>query len=294
MRAPTHRYPRHGTVGLLLLLLMTTALFASLTNLAPVVPWWRITAWATPVCWWGYILVVDAWIYLRQGQSVILSRPRLLVLQAILSVAFWVLFEGYNRLLPGWQYLNLEPHLSVRFLGYTLAFATIMPGMFFTCELLQSYGLFAGRSLRPVRWTPFALRVSVVLGALCCFVPPFLPAAWRGYFWAPVWVGWILLLEPFNYRRGAQSLFRDWEQGNLARTLQLMLAGGICGLLWEFWNMWAFTKWVYIFPLPFGLPSHYFEMPVIGFLGFLPFALEFFVLFHFLASFFTREDVLGL
>ena len=105
-------------------------------------------------------------------------------------------------------------------------------------------------------------------------------------------MGWFFLLEPFNYRRGAQSIYRDWEEGNLARTLQLFAAGAICGFLWEFWNMWAYTRWVYVFPL--GQDLKFFEMPLVGFLGFLPFALEYFVMFHFLASFFTCEDKLGL
>jgi hypothetical protein len=47
-----------------------------------------------------------------------------------------------------------------------------------------------------------------------------------------------------------------------------------------------------VFPL--GQSLKYFEMPLAGFLGFLPFALEYFTMFHFIASFFTREDKLGL
>jgi hypothetical protein len=64
-------------------------------------------------------------------------------------------------------------------------------------------------------------------------------------------------------------------------------------MLWEFWNFWAFTKWEYIFPTPWPM-LRYFEMPVLGLMGFLPFALEAFVVFHFVAGFFTREDRLGL
>jgi hypothetical protein len=56
--------------------------------------------------------------------------------------------------------------------------------------------------------------------------------------------------------------------------------------------MWAFTKWTYIFPL--GQNWKFFEMPLVGFLGFLPFAVEYFVMFQFIASFFTHEDKLGL
>ena len=55
--------------------------------------------------------------------------------------------------MPGWRYINLIEHLPTRFLGYVIAFATIMPGMFLTCELLQSFHAFAHARMRPVRWT---------------------------------------------------------------------------------------------------------------------------------------------
>jgi hypothetical protein len=45
--------------------------------------------------------------------------------------------------------------------------------------------------------------------------------------------------------------------------------------LWEFWNYWALAKWVY--DLPFlGSWQHvkYFEMPMIGLIGFIPFGIE--------------------
>jgi hypothetical protein len=292
MKAITHRYPQYGTVGLIVLLVMTTALFASQSIELGEYPWWTLTAWATPACWWGYILAVDAWIYRRRGASLLTARRDLLALQCILSVAFWCLFEAYNHVMPGWQYVNLPGDMTQRLIGYAIAFATIMPGLFITCELLQSFWLFENTRMPRVRWTNAMLNASVLVGLVFCLAPPLMPQAWRGYLWALVWMGWFLLLEPFNYRRGMPSIYRDWERGALGRTLQLFATGAICGVLWEFWNMWAFTKWIYIFPL--GRSMRFFEMPLVGFLGFLPFALEYFVMFHFIASFFTREDKLGL
>ena len=292
MSTPAHRFPRYGTIGLVILLLMQTAVFCSQSEALGVFPWWWITAMATPVSWWGYILVVDAWIYRRKGTSLLTANRRLFALECILSVAFWCLFEGYNRLMPGWRYVNLPDDLNLRFLGYAIAFATIMPGMFLTCHLLQNYRAFSKARAPCVRWGPASLNLSMLLGALFCVAPPFAPESMRGYLWAFVWMGWFFMLEPFNYRRGLPSIYRDWERGDWSRTLQLFATGAICGVLWEFWNMWAYTKWVYIFPL--GESLKFFEMPVAGFLGFLPFALEYFVMFHFLASFFSREDKLGL
>ena len=292
MNGYRHRFPKYGTVGLIILLLMETAIFCSETDAFPQIPWWQITAWATPVCWWAYILIVDAWIYRRKGTSLLTDRRDSLAIQCILSVAFWCLFEAYNRVMPGWRYVHLESNLSLRLLGYAIAFATIMPGLFLTCEFLQSHDLFERVRMPRISWHRGALITSVVMGMVFTLVPPFLPQPARGYLWAFVWMGWFFLLEPFNYWRGAPSIYRDWQHGDLARTLRLFAAGAICGLLWEFWNMWAYTKWIYVFPL--GQDMKFFEMPLVGFVGFLPFALEYFVMFHFIASFFTRDDKLGI
>jgi|SRR5579862_2595695 len=292
MNGYRHRFPQYGTVGLIVLLLMETSIFCSQTDAFPEVRWSRITTWATPVCWWAYILIIDAWIYRRRGTSLLADRRESLVIQCILSVAFWCLFEAYNRVMPGWRYENLDTNLTVRLLGYAISFSTIMPGLFLTCEWLQSFEFGAWARVKGFRWGQAALMASVVIGAMFALAPPFMPESMRGYLWAFVWMGWFFLLEPFNYWRGMPSIYRDWEHGDWSRTVQLFAAGAICGLLWEFWNMWAFTKWIYIFPLSQNVKI--FEMPVLGFLGFLPFALEYFVMFQFIASFFTQRDTLGI
>jgi hypothetical protein len=56
------------------------------------------------------------------------------------------------------------------------------------------------------------------------------------------------------------------------------MAGAIAGILWEFWNFWSVSKWIYTVPI-FG-DIKIFEMPIIGYLGFLPFAVEIFVMWE--------------
>jgi hypothetical protein len=60
----------------------------------------------------------------------------------------------------------------------------------------------------------------------------------------------------------------------------LLVAGAACGVLWEFWNYWATTRWTYTVPYVGHLKV--FEMPVLGYLGFPPFALECYAMFHWL------------
>lgn len=286
-----HRFPLHGWAGIAMIVGMETALAAHVFGWLDR-PWWLITMYATPVFWWGYILLLDAWIHRRTGRSWILHRRRIFLLQIILSVAFWVLFEGYNVLMNNWTYTNLPADYRVRYTGYILSFATIMPGMFLTAEFLQTFSCCA----RFQRASAFRVRVprrpAVWIGAAFCIIPPLLPASASLYLFGFVWLGYILWLDPINEARGARSLFADWERGRWATTVSLLAAGAVCGLLWEFWNFWAHTKWEYTFPILKSIKL--FEMPVAGFLGFPPFALEYFVLYHFIASFFTAEDTLGL
>ena len=52
----------------------------------------------------------------------------------------------------------------------------------------------------------------------------------------------------------------------------------ICGLFWEMWNYHSYPKWVY--QVPFVGFLHIFEMPLLGYGGYLPFSLELFALYH--------------
>jgi len=90
-----------------------------------------------------------------------------------------------------------------------------------------------------------------------------------------LWLGLFYLLDPLNKLAGGESLLGDWAVGRFGRTLSLALGGLVCGLLWEFWNYWALAKWSYELPFLGALESvRYFEMPLPGLLGFLPFAVE--------------------
>jgi hypothetical protein len=103
------------------------------------------------------------------------------------------------------------------------------------------------------------------------------------YFFPLIWVGFVFLLEPLNYRFGGRSLLKDIEEGNPRKIYLLLVAGLICGLLWEFWNFWSLTKWVYT--VPFFEKAKGFEMPFLGFLGFPPFAVQAYVMYNTISLF---------
>jgi len=269
-------YRIYGWIGLILILLMELALVAK--HVAPPGTWsalltLRLTQWTTPLCWWGYILAIDALIWKLQGHSLLCDRRREFWLQLPLSVAFWLIFEVYNLHLDNWTYVGLPALWWEATLGALIAYATIMPGMFLTAELLGTLGIFARFRVPTFRASTRLLYWLMLLGFVCLMGPVLVPRDIARFLFAPVWVGFILLFEPVLYASGGHSLLRDLTEGRLQRILSLVAAGYICGILWEFWNYWATAKWVYT--APFTEDVRFFEMPLAGFLGFGPFAWEF-------------------
>jgi hypothetical protein len=273
------RLPLHTWFGLALLALSEGAM------LAHVEPFWT---WHTPFAWTGYILLLDGIVCNLRGSSWLTTNRSEFVFLAIVSIPLWVVFEGYNLLIQNWHYINLPENLFVRYSGYAWAFATISPGIFLTAELVARLraSRFGAAGVRPAPvdarppaddYRPSTVDyVSIAVGAAMLVWPLVWPSP---YLAAPVFLGFILLLDPINARAGDESLFRDLRAGQYDRLINLLGAGFICGGLWEFWNFWARAKWIYTVPI-FG-DIKMFEMPVLGYFGFPPFALECFTMYVF-------------
>lgn len=248
----------------------------------------------TPLCWTGFILLADG-LLARRGASWLRHRPGELALAAAISVPSWLLFELYDRprfwVAGGgpelwWHYSGLPPWPE-RGLGYAWSFATITPAVLLLAQLLEpamdrvSGRGAGGRVPRELSW--LLVAVGTVLAAL--------PLLWPSpYFAADVWLAWPLLLDPVNQRLGRPSLLGDLEQGRRGRLLALLASGLVCGLLWEAWNMAATSRWTYTVPFLGNLKG--FEMPLLGFGGFAPFALAVFALYHFLRGLLPRPQPL--
>lgn len=262
----------YGWVGLVALLVNEALLPWRLDPLA---------RWFTPIVWTAYILLADALVLRRRGASLIHDRPREALFMATASIPLWLVFEAYNWRLQNWAYFGLPEPLWLRGLGYAWAFATITPGLWQTAALLEAAGVLA--AARGPRWTPppGLLRAAVVTGLLFLVVPPLLPAPVRPWTFGFVWLGFVLLLDPLNYRAGRPSFVGAWARGDRGMVYRWLLAGLVCGLLWEFWNYWALARWEYV-GVPVFPEWRLFEMPLAGYLGFPPFALDAFAMYHFI------------
>ena len=256
-------------------------------TLAHIEPFW---SWNTPIAWTGFILFADGIVWQARRSSWIRSNGREFALMALASIPLWLVFEAYNQLLRNWYYTGLPEHFALRMFGYAWSFATIWPAMFEGAELvaiLRAGGAgasgMAGRKNPPVRPAPPALpalpALSIAAGVVMLALPFVVPASIAPYMAAPVWLGFIFLLDPLNARLGGESLLADFRAGRSDRLINLALSGLLCGVLWEFWNYWAGAKWHYTVPIMENLKV--FEMPVPGYLGFPAFAFECFTMYVF-------------
>lgn len=228
-----------------------------------------LQTWFYLFAWWSYIFFAD-WLVLRlRGSSRLSSSPREFLQLSLWSAFFWFVFEWFNLFLKNWSYLKVPSNLLVRWSGYVLAFATVLPGIFESYDLLEAL-IQRSFEVKPRSSQALALP-STLLGILCLA----LPLAYPRLFFPLVWAFIFLLLEPALYLVAPEkSLLWDLQNGSLRRPTLLLLSGLICGLFWESWNYWAGAKWVYHLPWAWLMRIKLFEMPLPGYLGFPPFALE--------------------
>jgi hypothetical protein len=258
-------FPPHGWLGIVALAAAELLMFRGVEPVA---------TYFTPIAWSAWILIDDAAVLAITGRSRLNDAPLTLARMALLSIPLWMIFEAYNLRLRNWTYVGVSPGWR-GVLGYAWSFATITPGIFETSDLVQA--LLPPLPALPRKIPAVAERALIVCGAACLIVPVVLPQRIGAYLFVLVWVGFVLLLDPLNRRLGLPSFLGDLSEGFARRVYGFFLSGWICGWLWEFWNNWAAAKWHYTFPI--FQRWKIFEMPVPGFLGFLPFALECFTMY---------------
>ncbi len=62
---------------------------------------------------------------------------------------------------------------------------------------------------------------------------------------------------------------RQGDEGNWQHLWLAALAALVCGFFWEMWNYFSLAHWTYA--VPFVQRFHLFEMPLLGYAGYLPF-----------------------
>jgi hypothetical protein len=226
-----------------------------------------IATWSYDLSWWSAILLCDALVFLRIGSSILLSRPRGFFGLAIGSGAYWLLYECANLRLENWYYVGIPPDAFTRSVGVFLSFATVIPGVLEIHALISSFSARADGT-RPGRAIAVGTRAILFSAGAMCLALPLLYPRWA---YPLIWGAAFLLLEPWLAPRDELSLLARLSAGDRGPLLRMLVAGCATGAMWETWNWRSPAKWIYTVPL-FD-EGKLFEMPYLGFVGFVPFAL---------------------
>ncbi|MBN2569611.1 MAG: hypothetical protein JXB42_09305 [Deltaproteobacteria bacterium] len=244
------------------------------------------THWGFFPLWLGYCLTVDAFVYVRKGTSLLTRSPGAYAGLFIISIPSWWLFELINGYTQNWHYEGRQFFTDFEyFLLSSISFSTVMPAVFGTAELVGTFkwidAFKSGTEIKPRA----ALILTIFVAGLFMF---YLLLSWPLYFFPFVWVSVFLILEPINVWLKNRTLFQYTAEGNWGPVISLCTGCLICGFFWEMWNFYSYPKWVY--SVPFVDFLHVFEMPLLGYGGYLPFSLELFALYHLIIGLCKRHN----
>ena len=225
----------------------------------------------TPL-WLSYILVINALTWRRTGRCMMLGRTRYFLLLFPMSAGFWWFFEYLNRFVQNWYYVGLRFTPWEYFRYATLSFATVLPAVLGTREWLRSFAVFdAGfERYRPLsfprpRLTAGLLLLITAAGLGFIGVEP-------NYLFPLLWISPLLIIVCCQALLGEPHLFSPLARGDWRIVVSSAVAALICGLFWEMWNYHSLAQWNYA--VPFLQRFRIFEMPLIGYAGYLPFGME--------------------
>jgi len=235
------------------------------------------TNWAFFPLWLGYSLAVDGLVLVRCGSSLLKRSWKRYIGLFLISMLGWWLFEVLNQRVQNWNYAGIEIFSKpIYFLEATLSFSTVIPAVFGSSEFVASFDFIHRLKKGPViaqdRKTTitFFLVGILMLGMMLI---------WPRYFFAFMWLSVFFMLEPVNIWLGNHSLSDFTKNGDWRPVISLFLGVLLTGFFWEMWNYYSYPKWIYT--IPYFNFAHIFEMPVLGYLGYLPFSLELYALYHF-------------
>lgn len=240
------------------------------TRWPPFEAWQRYTFFPL---WMGFVVTVNALTQARTNSCLMLRDPRRWLALFGASAACWWVFEWLNRFVRNWHYLNVQDFGPTAYaLHATLCFSTVLPAMAAVAEALHAEVRWRRWTADGPRWPWLAGTRTAPLLAGGGILTMVAAGAFPNGFYPALWVGPLALLLAAAGARGGPRLARELAIGDWSRAATWMAAGLVCGFFWELWNWRSLAKWIYTVP---GVERwHVFEMPALGYAGYLPFGLE--------------------
>lgn len=264
--SPTRPFPWWGWLGVIT---GTVAWTLAWTRF----PWFaRFQPHTFTPLWLSFILVINALCHRQTGRCMMRHRTGFFLLLFPVSAGFWWFFEYLNRFVQNWSYTGVHYSARAYFCYATISYSTVLPAVLSVQELIQNVSWVRGG------WNDFkpfgcshpkisALAVLMISGAGLAGI-----GVWPDYLFSLLWVSPLIIIVSLQVLMGEGHVLSDMTQGNWRLIISSAAAALFCGVFWEMWNYYSLARWEYC--IPFVDRFRIFEMPILGYAGYLPFGLE--------------------
>lgn len=225
----------------------------------------------TPL-WVAYILTVNALTYRRTGRCPLLDRPGPYLLLFPVSALFWWFFEYLNRFVQNWYYVGGIFGPWEYFWYATLAFSTVLPAFSATRAWILSFDWPARRFSRFLPMNPSTPKSLAALTLAFSGLGLAGLGLWPDLLFSLLWLSPLLILVSLQTLFNEPHIYSPLREGDWGLLVGSALSALLCGCFWEMWNYCSMAKWMY--QVPFVQRFQLFEMPILGYAGYLPFGVE--------------------
>ena len=222
--------------------------------------------------WFSFIVVINAMDYRKSGRCLMTDRPGFFLLLFPTSAASWWFFEYLNRFVQNWCYIGPDFSPQEYFWYATLPFSTVLPAVLSTRQLLLSIRFIRQgyTNFKPFTTVHFRFAAAGTLSMAAAGLAGI--GVWPNYLFPLLWVSPLLIIISLQILMYEQTIIDQMGSGNWSIAMASVLAALVCGFFWEMWNYFSLAKWEY--SIPFVHRYQIFEMPILGYAGYLPFGLE--------------------
>jgi hypothetical protein len=262
-----NRFPWWGWAGIGLTVLAWSVAWARFDFLKGIQPFTF-----TPI-WFGYIIMINALMFKRTGNCMMTQSTKRFLLLFVVSAVFWWSFEYLNRFVNNWYYVGGREFSALEYFIYaTLPFSTVLPAVLGTAEYLRTFSWMDKYGSVPLRLNRGLSNNTAYIFITLSVIALIMLKPWKDYIFPMLWISPLLLITAVKIFSKEKTVFDDFLQGDRRFVVSLTLAAFVCGFFWEMWNFYSLVKWKY--SVPFVDSFHVFEMPLLGYAGYLPFGLE--------------------
>ena len=221
--------------------------------------------------WFCWIVCVNALTFRSNHQCLLVNFPYKFIYLFVISAVFWWMFEYLNRFVGNWYYSGSQYSAGKYFFLATLSFSTVLPAIASMKEYLLTFDRFKNgfknmQVIKGLDSQPAAICLLIISSVFLILIGVF-----------PDSLFFLVWICPFFIFMGCQILFdhthilEGVKKGDYRMVVAYAVAALICGFFWEMFNLYSLARWQY--SIPYVQVLHLFEMPVLGYAGYLPFGL---------------------